>query len=413
MIEDIWYLSNGEPLPLFGKKVRSMRNSFLIKSLLRKNIFVRLWLPNFDHNTKKYLNSKGLSKNKKVKITLIKSLSYNDDISIRRYLHNQLIGISFIIKVFFFKKKPKMIISQIPSLELSFFGCILSKYYNIPFILDIRDKWPDTYKLLFNKKFLFLYPVLFFDKILMIKYLVKNSNSIITVSKTYLEWIKKDYGRKNKLFDKVFHIGHQKVKKSTILNNKIGKITKLIKSKFTIFFSGSFKIGYDFTHIINCAKKFINNGDKNVLFLVVGDGDMTNEIRDKLNKLRNVRMLSWQNGFVLSSLMLNSKLGIAPYSAGANMSLPNKFFEYIAHGLPILNSLSGEMNILIKKKCLGFNYNGNVNYLYKRIIFLKKNKKKLALMKKKVCIVHKKFYDSHIIYPKFFKHIQSIKISKN
>ena len=38
------------------------------------------------------------------------------------------------------------------------------------------------------------------------------------------------------------------------------------------------------------------------------------------------------------------------------MSLPNKFFEYLAYGLPIISSLKSEMEVLIHQRKLGFNY---------------------------------------------------------
>ena len=38
------------------------------------------------------------------------------------------------------------------------------------------------------------------------------------------------------------------------------------------------------------------------------------------------------------------------------MSLPNKFFEYLAYGLPIISSLKSEMEVLIHQRKLGYNY---------------------------------------------------------
>jgi glycosyltransferase involved in cell wall biosynthesis len=38
------------------------------------------------------------------------------------------------------------------------------------------------------------------------------------------------------------------------------------------------------------------------------------------------------------------------------MSLPNKFFEYMAYGLPILSSCSGESEALIREERLGMQY---------------------------------------------------------
>ena len=369
---------------------------------------IRLWLPNFDHRTKKLIVKKKLIY-KGVKVSLINSISYYNDISLKRYIHSQLIGFSFLIKVFFTKEKPNLIISQIPSLELSFFACVISRYFKIPFVLDIRDTWPDILKSVFNKKFSFLYSIFFFDKILMMKYLVKNSTSITSISNTYLRWIKNKYKREKNSLDKVFNIGHQRINRKYINRNyKDFKILDSTKNKFVIFFSGSFSSMYNLNHIFDCAKRLLKEKVFDVCFLVVGGGNIDMEKELMKSKLPNIKFLGWKNSSELSYLMLNSDIGLAPYSKIATMSLPNKYFEYLAHELPILSSLKGEMANLINAKSLGYNYSGNINLLYKQIIFLKKNKKKLTTFKKNSKELFNNEYKNSMIYDKFSNHIKNL-----
>ena len=48
-----------------------------------------------------------------------------------------------------------------------------------------------------------------------------------------------------------------------------------------------------------------------------------------------------------------TKVGLVTYSKDAIMSLPNKPFEYMAEGLPLLSSLRGELRDLIEKHRIG------------------------------------------------------------
>ena len=52
-------------------------------------------------------------------------------------------------------------------------------------------------------------------------------------------------------------------------------------------------------------------------------------------------------------------IGLSTYSAGSNVDMCDKFYDYTASGLAVINSLKGEISEHIEEKKLGCNYIAN------------------------------------------------------
>ena len=54
-----------------------------------------------------------------------------------------------------------------------------------------------------------------------------------------------------------------------------------------------------------------------------------------------------------------ARIGIAAYAASAPQGMPNKFYEYMAFGLPIVSSLAGEADLWLSENHCGLSYTAN------------------------------------------------------
>ena len=64
--------------------------------------------------------------------------------------------------------------------------------------------------------------------------------------------------------------------------------------------------------------------------------------------LQNVVFTGWVNKHELKYLSDIADIGLMAYSKGAPQGLPNKIFEYMSSGIPILSSLQGETEDFLK-----------------------------------------------------------------
>ena len=89
----VWILQTGEPTHLDDHELRPMRAMNLSDSLIKKGHDVTLWTSAFYHTTKEHRSEefKKIKINEKLKIRLIHSMGYQENISFRRILdHFQL-----------------------------------------------------------------------------------------------------------------------------------------------------------------------------------------------------------------------------------------------------------------------------------------------------------------------------------
>src|SRR4029079_10719922 len=83
---------------------------------------------------------------------------------------------------------------------------------------------------------------------------------------------------------------------------------------------------------------------------------------------RSLLFPGWVSAPQIAALMRVSSAGLAPYAAGARMTMPNKPFEYLAGSLPVISSLSGELAGQLEERECGFTYHPDSVIELSRII---------------------------------------------
>ena len=97
-------------------------------------------------------------------------------------------------------------------------------------------------------------------------------------------------------------------------------------------------------------------GNPAIQFVLSGSGERDAEWRRQAAGLRNVVFTGWAGSEELLWLSRVAWAGLAAYRVGASMSLPNKLFEYMSMGLPVVLGLAGEARALVVSEGLGAVY---------------------------------------------------------
>jgi glycosyltransferase involved in cell wall biosynthesis len=399
---NIWYLSLYEPLPIGGKGIKPMRSSHICRALSSNGISVELWIPSFEHihhinfSSRQSFWSDFLNSS----VQYMKSIGYKKDVSLRRLLNNKLLAREF-KQLALTKPKPDLVITQIPALELA---STVSKYClqnSIPYVVDIRDPWPENYKRYFPSRFVFLYKYFFFFSEKEVVSILSSASGITAVSEAYLNWaISKSHSIN--LPAKVFNIGFP-------VSKHYKKIRKHNRKSLVIFFAGSFASNIDFELLILTAQRLLDNGYYDISFRIAGKGALDIATYSILKKMKNIFLLGWLDSDSLSQEMRSADIGILLYNSTAMQSLPNKPFEYMAHGLALLNPLSGEMFSIVKNKNIGLNYDSGVSdSLYNKILNFNANRGLLLEMRGNAFNAANKDYDTDIIYSRLTPFLNNI-----
>ena len=182
------------------------------------------------------------------------------------------------------------------------------------------------------------------------KYLEKKILPKIKYAYTVSESIAKTYF-------KLYGIEMQIVRNVPYLNTKSQKNEIKNSELKTILYQGSLNVGRGLEHMID-AMAFI----KNAKLIIIGDGDITNQLKKRIRSKNLENKIELKGRIPFEELMnetYKADLGIAlEENLGLNYyyALPNKLFDYIQAGVPVLVSPFPEMQKIVKKYDIGTVY---------------------------------------------------------
>ncbi|KTD06815.1 glycosyltransferase family 4 protein [Legionella jamestowniensis] len=128
---------------------------------------------------------------------------------------------------------------------------------------------------------------------------------------------------------------------------------------FFAIFAGTHGIANGLNSVLDAAAELKRRGRSDIKLLLIGQGKLKSELQKRVLKenLDNVIFHDPVDKKKLAGLMETAHLGLqilADVPAFYYGTSPNKFFDYIASGLPVLNNYPGWLADLITQKDCGF-----------------------------------------------------------
>lgn len=390
----IWLCKHSEQIAL-NHTDRHFRFSLISKELSYRNHEVIWWASRFSHTTKTLLPVEIDRMENGTKLILLEGIKYSRNLSIKRVINHYQLGKNFNEKS---RKveKPELIYASVPTLDFAYKAVRYALKNRIPIIIDILDLWPDVFKDLIPINGLKNNLIInYYEKKLL--YILENASAIIGITEGYLNWAESKLSNKE-IVSKVFPLGFENLNNITININK--------NDRLRIIFAGTIGYHFDLETVLKAASK-LNFID----FEIVGDGDLFAKYKKAYDSYNNIHFHGWLEKKELHSLLISSDLGIAPYNNSKNFTLniPNKPFEYLAHGLPVITCLKGETMKMLNYSSSGYFYKeNNVNNLVDLIINISKNRDKLYQKSLSSIKIFNEKYNSDVIYPELCDFIEHI-----
>lgn len=407
----VWLITVGEPLPIDNSRNRLLRTGILANLLVEKGHTVTWWTSTFIHTQKvqRFHRDTCIHLNEIFDIILLHSICYEKNISVRRIVNQQHIAKKFSRKAPL-QKKPDVILCSFPTIELSLAATQYGLRNNIPVVLDVRDLWPDIFIDLAPKNLRWLARGVLHHFFKHTETAFRQCTAITGVSEGYLKWGLSYANREKSENDAVFPLGYQKPSipeeeckkaKNSLLNQGIDP------SKLICWFVGIFGKTYDLGPVIIAARELDLQGFDRIQFVFSGQGDKFSEWFDKAKGLKNVVFTGWVNTEQLAYLMRVADIGLMTYAKGAPQGLPNKIFEYLCAGIPVLSSLKGETESLLKDNNCGLTYEaGNSISFINALSILTSNKTIRKEMGSNGLRLFENNYSADIIYSQMIRFLE-------
>jgi glycosyltransferase involved in cell wall biosynthesis len=313
----------------------------------KENIVIDVIAGNIHYATGKQIGDKVWS-NKEIiddNITLYRTWTYSgyNTNFIGRVIGYLSYTFSSLIKSLFLKK-PDIILITSPSIFVGISAIILSKVKRVPFILEVRDLWPESAVVtgVLNNKFLL--NILYWLEHKLYKY----SKKIVVLTPAFKDNIEKRFPQ---FIGKINIITNGADFSIMNKNNKV----KNIRDKFSwgnkkVFaYFGAHGVANDLIQVIEVANKMKKNC--NIHFVLIGDGMQKEMLKQKVKEydLLNFQFIDSVPKNEVADYINAIDIGMAILKKTDTFKTiyPNKVFDYMSCKKPVLVTIDGITRQLI------------------------------------------------------------------
>lgn len=356
----VWLIQTGEPLPIDGEAPRLLRTGIMARALVDRGHDVTWWCSTFNHWNKahRYPSTTTVSFGDQYRLRLLHSPGYRNNVSLSRIIDHRILARNFETEINR-AAPPDVILCSFPTIEMAEIAAKFGVLHRIPVIIDVRDVWPDAFLSVLPARIQPLAKLLLRGMYRQAGRALRQSSAIIGVSNSYLQWGLKLAKRPKRPTDVVFPLGYERaVPSAPELNAAKEKllVAGVDPTRTVCWFIGTFGRTYDVATVIRAARTLQEKSDNRAQFVLSGEGASVKESRELAAGLNNVVFTGWLNSSSIEWMMRTASVGLAAYSPGAPQGLPNKLFEYLSAGLPVLSSLGDEARELLEVHGCGSSY---------------------------------------------------------
>ena len=367
----IWWSSDWNHVRKVGREVLKFESAKVLK-LERENI---------EHSTSSFTNTASTYAKATVdetedrsnieqglEIRLIRTMPYAKNVSVRRLMSHWLYAREWKKMALACVKegdaKPDLILCSAPPLSTGWVMRDLCKHFGCPGVVDVMDLWPETFERVAPKWL--LWPLRW-----MAKRVYQGADGISAVGDSYLEAVERQLQSavavgsgeeraprqgaavpSGKPMFRCYHgIGEVlKCESSKVL--KLGETTADLKLAYV----GNMGRGYDLETLVRAVMELRDEGCSIGLDLA-GGGEQEPALHALAQtKKEAICFHGVVTGEPLRDLLAQADVGVVPMFPNTHVAVPYKLADYVASGLPVINSLPGETSALLAQYGCGWSY---------------------------------------------------------
>jgi glycosyltransferase involved in cell wall biosynthesis len=340
---------------------------------------VMWWTSNFSHHFKKFRCEgwKDLRVNNRFTIRLVPTTGYKRNIGIGRVVRDLVFG----LRTYQRGKKmtsPDCIIYAESPLTFGYAGFQLARHHKCPVIYDQMDLWPEFIEKVFPVAMEPFVRVLFAPVYYNRKYIFRNLDAVMALARPYLDVMLREapilYNRPH---DVIYNGIDVPLFRQFMSETQVLDVTLPSKEEDATWavFAGSLNPSYDIWTILDAAK-MLEEQNSNVWIVIAGDGPFRVHVEAAAARYGRTRVyyVGKLEPSQLARLYKQCDIGLCAYSKRSNVEMPDKVYDYMAAGLPVVNSLRGEVSQLITQRKIGVQYAAeNAHDLKEKLLLLSNN----------------------------------------
>jgi len=400
-MKDIVIVANYAPIP---ERKTNNRLYTILDLLVKENYNVEMIGSTFNHNTKKpkKVDNEILQK-LHYKYTMVYEPGYSKNVSLKRF-HSHKVFANNLTKYLEKRKKPDLIFTVTTSTAAGYAATMYAKKNNIKLVIDVRDIWPEVFKIVIKNEF--LADLIFYGQKKKADAIYGQADGIVGVSQTYV--------------DRALSVNKKVNQGLTVfLGTELDKFDGYVdkeksikpKDEFWAVYIGTLGHSYNINDTIDAFAVLKEKGLTNIKFKVLGDGPlMPNFVERATSKDIECEFLGRLPYSEMVKYMSNCDVAMNPIVSGASQSIINKVADYAAAGLPVISTQEcQEYKDLVANYEIGFNVsNRDALAIAEKIEFLYNHKDIAQNMGENNRKLAEEKFDRNKTYPQIIELIKSL-----
>lgn len=315
------------------------------------------------------------------------------------FLQYSIIATWFAITV-----KTDIVIASSGPITVGVPGLMAKFLRNKKLVFEVRDLWPQgAIEMGVIKSKLLIKIAYFFEKIL-----YNYSDYIITLSPGMTKNIQDRFKVKQ-----IYSIPNAANIDIFNSNNESSEIPDMYKNNKIAIYTGNIGAVNNTYLILNAAILLKEKRREDIIFLIIGEGQQKEEILEKKEQLKldNLFILDLMPKTELVKYLKNAMVSLVPLKGTPilDTSSPNKLFESLAAGVPVIQNTNGWLKDLLKDNECGFTVNpDDPKDIVDKLIYLADNPQvsmEMGLRGKKVI---EQNYDKKILSHKMIEKLLAV-----
>ncbi len=344
----VWIIQIAERLPPFGSGGR-MRSGALTEVLTSRGHQVVWWTSAFDHFAKRWLwrRTTELTRPHVGRIIAIRGAGYRRNTSAARLLDHRVIAWKW-ARLALRETPPDVMVVSMPPHDWAERAVRYAAARGIPTILDVRDPWPDV---LIQAVPAVLRPLahlaLEHESSLQAR-AARGATSVVGATEGLLAWEYDRSGRRPHPLDRVINTGSRSPSNDPQPAPAVRALLSKLQGRPLTVFVGTFGLTHAPWVVLDAARQLPHH----FAYVLGGDGDEAGALRRAAADLPNVFLPGWLSLQDRAALLRVADVGIAPTDQPLPI-LPNKVFDYLAAGVPVLSQFPGPLERLVVAEGIG------------------------------------------------------------
>ncbi len=352
----IWLFNPYGPLPNEGWRDYSYVT--IGGALAEAGHDVTWWTSNFSHHFKKFRSDSWEDRRlpSGLVVRLVPTTGYSRNFSVARFWRDAVYGWRAYRRARDLDA-PDLILTSDPAMNFGFAGPRLAKRHKAALVYDQMDLWPELISQSLPKPLRGIADALLWPIYRSRARVFARLDGAMALARPYLDSVTRDIPEDRRVPTLVVYNGIDVPAFRAAMASPLpaALTTALDRDGIKAIFAGSLGPSYDVGPMVEAARLLHERGAAITIY-IAGDGPERRAVEAAASAAPNLVYLGTLPPDILPAVYARCDIGLSCYSARSNVEMCDKFYDYTAAGLAIVNSLPGEVRDWIETRGLGVQY---------------------------------------------------------